>query len=362
MSNATVTDVTPQRASSGVLLRIRSLLVGAFVLSIAGSLILGVSGRMNGWLASRTVQETDDAQVRADVTPLSTKSSGIVAVVAVEDFQRVHAGELLVQLRDDDFRAQVELAQAAVAAGEAALVNLKSQRVLQRSRIAAAQASLSAAKPDVERARLDLERERALEAANISTKRLLETATADYQRLSAELVGRHADLDAAERQIGVIDTQRTELLADLVAKQAALKVAEVNLDYTRIVAPTDGVVSERKVRPGQLVSAGTQVISVVGSSPWVVANYKEIQLAHLRVGDSAELRVDGVPDVVFGGRVVMIAPASGAVFSLLPPDNATGNYTKVAQRIPVKIVFESKQLDARVRPGMSVDASVRTEP
>src|SRR5262249_38666946 len=158
-----------------------------------------------------------------DVTPLSTKSSGIVATVAVTDFQRVKAGDLLVQLKDDDFRAQVELAEAAVAAAEAALVNLASQRTLQSSRIAAARANLDATKPDVERARLELAREQILESARVTTKQRLEIVTADYGRFVAQQTGRRAELDAQNKQVAVIDTQRKQLEADLAAKRASLK-------------------------------------------------------------------------------------------------------------------------------------------
>jgi membrane fusion protein (multidrug efflux system) len=364
MSNAATTEAPVHEAipPSKPLARLRGTLPVLIVLSIAGALLLTIVNRYNTWIADSQLQKTDDAQVRADVTPLSTKSSGIVAVVAVTDFQRVKAGDLLVQLRDDDFHAQVELAQAAVAGSEAALENLKSQRRLQSSRIAAAKANLDAAKPDVERTRLELAREQALEGAKVSTKQRLEVATADYDRLLAQMTGRRAELDAQQKQLGVLDTQETQLKAELAAKRAALKVAEVNLDYTRIVAPTDGVVSERKVRPGQLVSAGTQVLSVVGLGTWVVANYKEAQLAHAKAGDRATLQVDGIPGVELHGRVETISPASGSVFSLLPPDNATGNFTKIAQRIPVKIAFDDAGMDPRLRPGMSATVSIRTTP
>jgi membrane fusion protein (multidrug efflux system) len=345
-----------------VLAKLRAYLPLILILSLAALLLLAIAGRWNAWVASGRLQSTDDAQIKADVTPLSTKSSGIVLLVAVSDYQHVNAGDLLVQLKDDDFRAQVELAAAAVAAAEAALENLKSQRILQSSRIAAANATLDATKPDVERTRLELVRVQTLEGAKVSTRQRLEAASADYDRLVAQLTGRKAELDAQRKQVGVLDTQEAQLKADLAAKRASLKVAQVNLDYTRIVAPANGVVGERKVRPGQLVSAGTQVLSLVGEDIWVVANYKEAQLAHVKVGDPARIRVDGVPDAEWAGRVQTIAPASGAVFSLLPPDNATGNFTKIAQRIPVKIVLEGKDVDERLRAGMSVTASIRTQP
>jgi membrane fusion protein, multidrug efflux system len=362
MTDAVTTEAPSSAHPSKAFAKLRAFGPVLFVLGLAGGLLFAIENRWSTWVADSHLQQTDDAQIRADVTPLSTKSSGIVALVAVGDFQRVKAGDLLVQLRDDDFRAQVELAEAAVAAGEAALENLSSQRILQSSRIATAGANLDAAKPDVERTRLELIREQTLEGANVSTRQQLEVATADYNRLAAVLTSRRAELDAEQKQVGVLDTQRAQLKADLAAKRAALKVAQVNLDYTRIIAPTDGIVSERKVRPGQLVSAGTLVLSEVGTGAWVVANYEEEQLANAKAGDRATVHVDGIPGVAFGGRVETISPASGSVFSLLPPDNATGNFTKIAQRIPVKIVFDDQGQDPRLRPGMSVTASIRVLP
>src|SRR5262249_52784230 len=164
------------------------------------------------------------------------------------------------------------------------------------------------------------------------------------------------------RQRAVLDSQELLLRADLSAKRASLLLAQTNLNYTRITAPTDGIVSERKVRAGQLVSPGTQVISLVQNETWIQANFKETQLLNFRPADPAEIRVDALPGAVFRGKVDQISPASGSQFALLPPDNATGNYTKVVQRLPVKIVLDTPQsgLD-RLRPGLSVIAVVRTK-
>lgn len=363
-SSTPSSDSTPPIAAKApaptVTRKLHTLLPVIVVLALAGGLLLGISSRWSHWIAGAQVQRTDDAQVKADVTPLSTKSSGIVAVVAVSDYQRVKAGDLLVQLKDDDFRAQVELAEAALAASEAALVNLKSQRSLQGSRIAAARANWEAAKPDVERTQHELKRERTLEEARVSTQQRLEIATADHDRLVATLSGRQAELEAQVKQLTVFDTQEAQLQADVSAKRASLKLAQVGLDYTRIVAPSDGIVGERKVRSGQLVSAGTQVLSIVGTGTWIVANYEEAQLANVKVGDRARIQVDGIPDAEIPGHVETISPASGSVFSLLPPDNATGNFTKIAQRIPVKIVLDDRAQDGRLRPGMSATVSVWT--
>src|SRR5881296_3655215 len=336
------------RAGSRLLAKLRALVIPIAVLLLAVGIVVLITTRWNSWVGGRSTQSTDDAYVRADVTPLSTKISGIVSVVAVEDYQQVKAGDLLVQIKDDDFRAQVEQAEAGVLGAQAALENNHRQKELQASKIAQAQANINAARADVERTRLE---------------RLREEALADEERLRATLISRQAELETQRRQVPVLDAQATQLKADISAKEAAVKLARINLDYTRSVAPTDGIVGERKVRAGQLVSPGTQVISLVGQTVWVVANYKETQLRNVRAGDKADVIVDGVPGVVFTGRVETVSPASGSQFSLLPPDNATGNFTKIAQRIPVKIVLDPKQaLTERLRPGMSVIATIKTTP
>jgi len=181
-------------------------------------------------------------------------------------------------------------------------------------------------------------------------------------RAHARLASSKSELEAQKRQRAVLDSQELLLHADLNAKRASLMLSQTNLGYTRIAAPEDGIVSERKVRAGQLVSPGTQVLSLVQSNVWVQANYKETQVRHIRPGDPAELRVDAFPGVVFKGKVDQLSPASGSQFALLPPDNATGNFTKIVQRVPVKIVLDRDQPAAgRLRPGMSVIATVRTQ-
>ena len=351
------------RAGSRLLAKLRALVIPIAVLLLAVGIVVLITTRWNSWVGGRSTQSTDDAYVRADVTPLSTKISGIVSVVAVEDYQQVKAGDLLVQIKDDDFRAQVEQAEAGVLAAQAALENNHRQKELQSSKIAQAQANVKATGADVERTRLERVREEELEKTGSSTHQKLEQAVADEERLRATLSSRQAEVETQRREVAVLDAQEIQLKADMSAREAAVKLARINLDYTRIVAPTDGIVGERKVRAGQLVSPGTQVISLVGQTVWVVANYKETQLRNVRAGDKADVIVDGVPGVVFTGRVETVSPASGSQFSLLPPDNATGNFTKIAQRIPVKIVLDPKQaLTERLRPGMSVIATIKTTP
>ena len=442
--SADPTNVTTAQAPAKRSLILKTL-IPVFVLALAALILFGIIGGWNRWVGSGSTQKTDDAILRADITPLSTRVSGTVAQVAVADYQRVKAGDLLVQLKDDDFKAQVAQAGAGVAAAQAALQNNAKQKDLQSSRIMQAQAGIqaataeiaqseaaiqaahadvanaqagidvaqakipdaqaavNAAQADAERTQLERKRQEALLELGSATKQKLEQVVADQERFAAildsrkaelvqtrssvevrradlskaraqvslrqseqqraraQLSSRTAEVDAQIKQRAVLDAQELQLQADLNAKQEQLKVAETNLDYTKILAPTDGIVGERKVRIGQLVSPGTQVISLVESTVWVQANYKETQLTNVSKGDAAEITVDTFPGIVLKGHVEEIAPASGSQFALLPPDNATGNYTKIVQRIPVKIVLDpNPSLAAKLRPGMSVIAEIRT--
>jgi len=360
------------------------------VLLLAAVVVVTITRDWNAWEGGRIEQVTDDALVRGDLTPLSTKVAGIVRNVKVSDFQRVHAGDLLVELQDEDYQAQLAQARAAVEAGKAAIHNNLRQRELQDSRIqralsgidqaqaqiAAAKAGINAVQADVVRTRAERARQEALLATHATTQQRLEGAVADEQRLAAQAASREADLDQAKtalrsneivveterRSKAVLESQDQQLLADLHAKEAALAVAQVNLGYTKIHAPADGTVGERQVRPGQLVSPGTQILTFVAETKWVQANYRETQLTHMKVGDPAEIRMDVYPGQLLHGKVLEIAPASGSQFALLPPDNATGNFTKVVQRIPVKIALDDTARAEQLRPGLSVTASVRTKP
>ena len=359
------------------------------VLLLAAAVIITITRNWNAWEGGRVEQATDDAIVRGDLTPLSTKVAGIVRSVSVSDFQRVHSGDLLVELQDDDYQAQVAQATAAVQAAKAAIENNRRQRELQDSRIqralagidlakaqiVAAEAGINAVQADVVRTRAERTRQEALLTTQSSTKQRVEVAVADEQRFTAQAASRVADLEQAKTNLhsneiaveterrtkSVLESQEQQLIADVHAKEASLNAAQINLGYTKIHAPADGTVGERQVRQGQLVSPGTQVLTFVAETKWVQANYRETQLANMKVGDPADIRVDQFPDTLFHGKVIEIAPASGSQFALLPPDNATGNFTKVVQRIPVKIALDDPTLAARLRPGLSVTATVRTK-
>jgi membrane fusion protein, multidrug efflux system len=358
------------------------------VVLLAVALVITLTRDWNAWEGGRAEQATDDAYVRGDLTPLSTKVPGIVRTVKVADYQRVQPGELLVELEDDDYRAQVAQASAAVEAAKAAIENNRRQRELQdtkidkalagidlaKAQIAAAEAGINAVQADVTRTRAERARQEALLTTQSTTKQQVEKAVADEERFAAQLTSRQADLDEAKTSLrsneiaveaerrtkAVLESQDQQLIADLHAKQASLDAAQVNLGYTKLHAPGAGVVGERQVRPGQLLSPGAQILTFVADTKWVEANYRETQLTHMKVGDPAEIHVDVYPGRVWKGHVMEIAPASGSQFALLPPDNATGNFTKVVQRVPVKIAFDDADRAAELRPGLSAVVAVRT--
>jgi membrane fusion protein (multidrug efflux system) len=358
------------------------------VVLLALAVLVTITRNWNAWEGGKAEQVTDDAYVRGDLTPLSTKVSGIVRSVDVADYQQVHKGDLVVELQDDDYQAQVDQAKAAVEAARAGIEENLRQRQLQDARIdkaltgidqarvqiAAAEAGKEAVQAELIRARSERKRQEGLYQTHSTTEQSLEAAVAAEGNLSGQFASRDADLNQAQtmlrsselaaeaerRSKAVLESQEMQLQADLRAKQANLAAVQVNLGYTKIFAPGDGTVGERQVRPGQLVSPGTQVISFVALTKWVQANYRETQLTNVKVGDPAHVRIDEYPGQLFRGKVVEIAPASGSQFALLPPDNATGNFTKVVQRIPVKITLDDTAMAEKLRPGISVIATIRT--
>jgi membrane fusion protein (multidrug efflux system) len=365
----------------------RTIIVPILTLGTAAVLFFTIEGCWTSWEGEQKEQRTDDAYVRADMTPLSTRISGTVRKVDVEDFATVTPGQVLVQLDDQDYQAILAEARAALAAARAALEDNQSAKQIEDSKIqnaetivAQANASVDAAKamiqsvePDVERTSLELKRQQALLASKAATHQQVESAVANADRLTGTLAGYQAEvaraqaslassrslLETEKRQRAALDVKDGLYRADIQAKQAAIIVAQVNLGYTRIVAPTAGAVGERHVQEGQLVAPGMQVVDLVKGDVWIQANYKETQLTNIRPGDAADIKIDAFPGALLHGKVVEIAPASGSQFALLPPDNATGNFTKVVQRLPVKIALDpGHPLQGRLRPGFSVIVTV----
>lgn len=319
--------------------------------------------RFDEWIGNAVVQTTNDAYVRAELTRLASRVSGEVLTVGVTDFQRVKAGDLLIQIDPADYEAQVAQSAAAVAAAQAALDNLANQVELQYATIAQAQAArLSAEALEVE-AQQEQERQQSLSQTESGTRQRYEQAVAGYAKAQADVRASRAVIAAQQHQLEVLQGTKKQRAADVEAAKAALASAKLKLGYTRISAPFDGVVGERQVQPGDYVNIGTNLINVVPlPKVYVIANYKETQLTHVAPGQPVEINVDSFPREKLRGRVERIAPATGAQVALLPPDNATGNFTKVVQRIPVRIQLDDGQpLAARLVPGMSVVTSINTK-
>jgi membrane fusion protein (multidrug efflux system) len=334
----------------------------AFVVA-AGFLAWYVAGHWNRWTGAARIEATEDAYMVGDVTPLSAKVSGYVASVPVGDYQLVHAGDLVVQIDPADYRAQLAQAEATLAAAQATLANLANQKDVQRALIRQADATIQATIADLQRYGLETTRQRDLLQTRIAgTPQIVEQAEANEKRTAAQLLLNRAQLDQQKALLASLDVQEQQLTAQVRAAEAQVTLASNNVTYTRILSPVDGMVGQRQVRPGQFVNVGTQVIAAIPlPNIWVIANFKETQMTHVRIGNPSRVTVDAFPDLVLTGRVDSWSPGTGSTFALLPPDNATGNFTKVVQRVPVKIVLDpDPSLGALVRPGMSVEARVDT--
>jgi membrane fusion protein (multidrug efflux system) len=314
------------------------------------------------WEGRASQQVTDDAYLQADVMPVSSKVAGYVREVPVQDYERVRAGQLLAKLEDDDYRTAVAQSAANVAAATAQVQVLAAQKELQSANVSAARAVVAATSAALDQAGKDVARQHTLLDSGSGSVDSTEHAETRQAELRAQLDQNRAQAEAAARQLTVLTAQLAQAQAALAAQEAGLKLATINLDYTRIVAPQDGVIAQRQVRPGQYLGVGGQV-TILTPLPkvWVIANYRETQLTHVGVGQPATITVDTYPGHTLKGHVLALAPASGSQFTLLPPDNATGNFTKVVQRIPVKIAIDDADgLADRLRPGMSVVTTIDT--
>ncbi len=310
-------------------------------------------------LVKDKAEKLGDVEVRRSAL-IAAKVAGYVREVPVNDFDRVRAGQLIVQLVDDDYRATVEQGEANVAAAKAQLQTLLAQRVVQEANANAADAVVASTGAQVAQNGRDIARQRQLFASGSSTTEAGEKLSTTGAQLRAQLEQNRAQAAAARRQLEVLAAQAAQAAAAVDSQASALRLARINLGYTRIVSPSDGVLSLRQVRVGQFVGVGGQVTTVTAlPNVWVIANFKETQLAHMTVGQRARVTVDSFPGRTLKGHVLAFAPGSGAQFALLPPDNATGNFTKVVQRVPIKIAIDDADgLANRLRPGMSVVASV----
>jgi len=328
----------------------------------AAALVILTTIRWDAWIGAAAVQTTDNATVHAETSRLSARVSGNVRRVVVQDFQRVKADQLLMEIEPADYDAMVAQAEARTAAARADLDNLDNKKAHQRAVIAQAEAQRQSALARELETRQELERQDQLLRGGVAgTRQRLEQATAAHETASAALAATAATIEAQRSQLEILNGDENLLRARLSASEADLTTAQLRLGYTRILAPFDGVVSARLVQEGNYVNVGTNLIAVVPlPNVYVVANYKETQLTHVAPGQPVDVTVDTFSGVVLRGRVERLSPASGSTFALLPPDNATGNFTKVVQRIPVRIAFDPGQpLLEQLRPGMSVVTHIR---
>ncbi|HEY1431267.1 MAG TPA: HlyD family secretion protein [Stellaceae bacterium] len=327
------------------------------------ALLIGIGAAWYGhqwWTVGRFFESTDDAYVGGDVTVIAPKVAGFIAEVVVTDNQAVRAGDLLVRLDDRDYRAALARAMAGVAAQQATLANLDATRALQQSMIAQAEAEVTAADAEVARSQFDVARYHHLVSDQYASVQRFQQADADNKKALAAVAKARAAVAAAQRKLDVIDTQKQQTEAALAEAVAERDLAQLNLGYTELRAPIDGVVGNRSARAGAYAMVGAQLISLVPAyGLWVDANFKESQLAHIRPGLSASIEADVLPGQVFRGHVASLAPATGAEFSVLPPENATGNFTKIVQRVPVRIQLDDGASTlGSLRPGLSVTAAV----
>ena len=336
----------------------KALLLAAILLSGMGVAVFA----HNWWMVGRFIETTDDAYVGGDVTVIAPEVSGFIAKLAVADNQEVRAGDLLVKLDDRDYRAALAKAEAAVAIQAATLTNLEATHHLQEAIISQAQAEIAATDAETMRAHDDQARYQKLVKSGAASAQNSEKADTDYKEAVAAGDKARAALTAAQRTLDVIETQKLQTQAAWQQAVAERDVAKLNLGYTELRAPINGIVGNRSAQVGAYAQTGSQLISLVPAHGlWIDANFKENQIAGMQAGSPVMVKVDLMGGKVFHGHVVSIAPATGAQFSVLPPENATGNFTKIVQRIAVRIVLDDEMAaGGQLRPGLSVTAKVDT--
>ncbi len=315
------------------------------------------------WTVGRFVESTDDAYVGGDVTPIAPHVAGFVQQILVADNQRVRAGQTLALLDPNDYQAALGHADAVLKARAAELGNLHAKRVLQSSIIEGAAADLAAKEAQAEFAAADARRYQALAVTAAGSRQNAEKSLADERATQAAVRAAHAGLDAANQQLAVLDSEIAAAAAGVAQAVADLRTAQLNLSYTDITAPIDGYIGNRYAQVGAYVASGTNLLSVVPAQGlWVDANFKEDQLAAMKPGDAATVVADVLPGQTIHGHVASLAPATGAVFSVIPAQNATGNFTKIVQRVPVRISLDGDAAAlGLLRPGLSVTARVDTK-
>jgi membrane fusion protein, multidrug efflux system len=347
-------------APAGTIHRVRNLLMAAAAAAaVAAAIIFG----WNYWTVGRFEVSTDDAYVQADNTTVAPKISGYIAEVAVADNEAVKSGHVLARIDDRDYKVALDQAKANVEQARSTIASKQAALEIQDSAIDAARAALKVDQASLTFAEQDNKRYSDLAASGSGSLQNAQLSASRYAVATASVQRDAAAVVSAVKQIDALKADLAQAQANLAGSLAAVRQAELNLGYTTVSAPVDGVIGNRTLRVGQYVQAGTQLMAVVPTArAYIVANFKETQLTHVQPGQPVDVEVDTFPGVVAHGVVDSIAPASGQQFALLPPDNATGNFTKIVQRIPVKIVLDGNgPLSGKLRPGMSVTPTIDTK-
>lgn len=334
-----------------------------FPIILAAVLVIAVIFTLKEYFYFQSHEVTDNAQVDADISPVISRVAGYVKEIRFKDNQLVKAGDTLVILDDRDFKIKVQQAEAALAATKT-LVNVSEYAVLEsKSNIATAKANVEAAKVKVWKATEDFNRYKNLYDDHAITKAQFDAAKADKESAEAALLVAQTQMPVINKRVSTNQQQVDAATSNLAPKESDIEYAKLQLSYTVITAPADGIVSKRNVQLGQLVQAGQSLVSVVNDKGlYITANFKETQMEHLKPGEKVDITVDAYPDKPVQGNVESFSGATGARFSLLPPDNATGNFVKVVQRVPVRIKLEAAQEFLNLlRPGMSVKVVVHTK-
>ncbi|OFW98830.1 MAG: hypothetical protein A3E78_13435 [Alphaproteobacteria bacterium RIFCSPHIGHO2_12_FULL_63_12] len=330
--------------------------------AVAAALItlIGYVG-IRWFVHGRFIEATDNAYLKADTVIVSPKVPGRIAHVAVADNAIVRAGDILVVIEDEDYKAQLRQAEAEVAVREASLDGIRLKIAQAGAQVAGAAATVKSTEASLTLQKIERKRTAELAKESFATKRTLDQANAALKDWSGRLEGAAAGLDAAKTTALIAETQEEEAAASLAVAEARLDLARQNLENTMVRAPKDGVAGNIAARDGQYANPGQRLLSIVPlSEVYVVANFKETQIERIRPGAKVSLEVDAYPGVDIEGEVDSLSPASGAEFSLLPPENATGNFTKVVQRMPVRILVTHAPATVALLPGLSVTAAVDT--
>lgn len=315
------------------------------------------------WQHGRFIETTDNAYLRGDITPISSKVAGYVEAVLVADNQTVTAGQPLVSIQDLEFMVRLERGRKALSERQAALHVVREQRKQQTSEIRIATAQLEMAEAELQRDTELYERFKRLYADDVVSWFDYSDALMRKQKALAQQTGARANLNRAEQEVNVLFAEEQQIIAEIARCKEDVKLLEQDVADTQICAPVSGTVGNKQVRPGQYVKTGSNLMALIPNDKiWVEANFKEIQLARMHVGQTVVIDVDAYPQLNVTGKIDSLAPASGAEFSLLPPENATGNFTKIVQRIPVKISIDHfAAMSSKLRPGMSVEVSINTK-